>query len=251
MESNLVVLGQETVTDILQAVRNLPVMKAEDVGFLQDKSKHLAAVLEKTYIWRTDAQKLSIINDFHFPTLHAKFHQSMLEQKVQFDQTMYLARDFEMKKLEIEELECDLAELGTTKRDEIKRAKLTLDIKFRTYELNQMRIAMHYRMAEVKGWQEIQEHLLSEMRAAGMDEELIWSKDAADNEAMFFLALNNLQAVHTTTDSAERGNLISLAVHVYKTAKQAGLLEEYRKKCNAAQLQALAMLEGAPNPAAN
>lgn len=244
MSENLPVLGQRTVSEILVAVRNLPVMRADDLEFLQAKSKHLAAVMERTHIWRTDAQKLSIVNDFHFPTLHAKFHQAMLEQKVQFDQTMYLARDFEMKKLEIEELELDLSELGSERRDQIKRAKLELEIKFKTYELNQMQIAMKYRMDEVKGWQEIQERLLAQMRERGMTEEEIWSKNHGETEAMFFLALNNLQNVGAVTDSAERGNLISIAIHVYQTAVQAGILEKLRAKCNAAQLLSLAMLEG-------
>lgn len=248
MTENLPVLGQQTVGAILQAVRELPVMKADDMAFLQSKSKHLAAVMERTHIWRTDAQKLSIINDFHFPTLHAKFHQAMLEQKVQFDQTMYLARNFEMKKLEIEELECDLEELGETRRDQIKRARLELEMKFKTYELDQMRIEMMYRMSEVRGWQTIQEHLFGQMKEAGMSDEAIWSKEHGDTEAMFFLALNNLQNVGAVTDSAERGNLVSLALHVYKTAKQAGILEQLRAKCNGAQLAALAMLEGKPQP---
>lgn len=249
MADQLPTIGNETVTDILKAVQSLPVMKAEDVAFLQEKSAHLANVLEKTHIWRTDAQKLSIVNDFHFPTLHAKFHQAMLEQKVQFEQTMYLARDFEMKKLEIAEVELDISLLQGTKnaRDQIKLARLELDAKFKTYELNQMRIAMHYRMEEVRGWQSIQEHLLSEMRNAGMTEEEIWSKNAADNEAMFFLALNNLQSLQATTDSAERGNIISLATHVYKNAVLSGTLDHYRSKCNAAQIAALGMLEGKKN----
>lgn len=249
MADQLPTIGNETVTDILKAVQSLPVMKAEDVAFLQEKSTHLATVLEKTHIWRTDAQKLSIVNDFHFPTLHAKLHQAMLEQKVQFEQTMYLARDFEMKKLEIAEVELDISLLQGTKnaRDQIKLARLELDAKFKTYELNQMRIAMHYRMEEVRGWQSIQEHLLSEMRNAGMTEEEIWSKNAADNEAMFFLALNNLQSLQATTDSAERGNIISLATHVYKNAVLSGTLDHYRSKCNAAQIAALSMLEGKKN----
>ncbi len=249
MADQLPTIGNETVTDILKAVQSLPVMKAEDVAFLQEKSAHLANVLEKTHIWRTDAQKLSIVNDFHFPTLHAKFHQAMLEQKVQFEQTMYLARDFEMKKLEIAEVELDISILQGTKnaRDQIKLARFELEAKFKTYELNQMRIAMHYRMEEVRGWQSIQEHLLAEMKKAGMTDEEIWSKNAADNEAMFFLALNNLQSLQATTDSAERGNIISLATHVYKNAVLSGTLDHYRSKCSAAQIAALNMLEGKKN----
>jgi hypothetical protein len=237
-------IGQKTVGDIIEAVKDLPILKKEDVSFLQEHSKHLAQVLEKTHIWRTDVQKKSIINDYHFPTLHAKFHQAMLEQKVQFDQAMYLAKDFELKKLEVQELQCDLEDLGDTRRDEIKRRKLEIEIQFKTYELNQMQIAMHYRMSEVKGWQEIQENLLKGLRASGVSEEEIWSKNQGEISSMFFLSLNNLQQLQSTTDSAERGNLISAALFSYNTVKQAGLLEEFRARCNPSQLASLQMIEG-------
>lgn len=239
-----VLLGHKTVTDIIEAVRDLPILKKDDVTFLQQNSKHLAAVLEKTHIWRTDIQKHSIINDYHFPTIHAKFHQAMLEQKVQFDQAMYLAKDFEMKKLEIQELECDLEELGDTKRDDIKRKKLQIEVQFKTYELNQMQIAMQYRMAEVKGWQVIQNDLLENMRQNGVSEDEIWSKNAGEINALFFASLNNLQSLGSSTDSAERGNLISLALFSYNAVKQAGMLDELRQKCNPLQLASLEMIEG-------
>jgi hypothetical protein len=238
-----VLIGEKTVNDIIGAVKDLPVLKKEDAQFLQEKSAHLAAVLEKTHIWRTDVQKQSIINDLHFPTTHAKFHQAMLEQKVQFDQTLYLAKDFELKKLEIQELQCDLEDLSDTRRDEIKKQKIQIEIQFKTYELNQMQIAMNYRMDEVKGWQKIQEDLLSEMRNAGLEENEIWSKNAGEINALFFSSLNNLQHISATTDSAERSNLISLALFSYKTVKQAGLLEQMKAKCNSFQLASLQMIE--------
>ena len=239
----LPVLGVETVSEIIEAVKDLPVLKSEDVLFLQEHAKHLARVMEKTHQWRTDVQKSSIVNDFHFPTTHAKFHQAMLEQKVQFEQAMYLAKDFEMRKLDLQELQYNIEDLGADRRDAIKKKKLELDLKFKTYELNQMQISMKYRMEEIRGWQKIQEKLLEELRAAGVDEETIWSKDRGEMDNLFFMALNNLQNINAVTDSAERGNLLSMAMFSYKTAKQSGRLEDLRRRCNAAQLYALKMIE--------
>lgn len=244
MNHNLpAIIGQKTVTDIIEAVKDLPILKKEDISFLVEKSEHLAAVLEKTHIWRTDVQKRSIINDIHFPTAHAKFHQAMLEQKVQFDQAMYLAKDFELKKLEVQELQCDLEDLGNTRRDEIKRKKLEIEIQFKTYELNQMQIAMQYRMSEVKGWQTIQEELLQALRASGASEDVIWSKNAGELKAMFFLSMNNLQALPSTTDSAERSNLISMAVFSYQNAKNANLLDEFKREASKPVLDSVDFVE--------
>lgn len=238
----LVNVEKSLVTEIVEAVRQLPVLKEEDAKFLQEHSKHLTQVMHSTHMWRTEEQKKQIINDFHFPTLHAKFHQAILEQKVQFDQTMYLAKDFELKKLEIEELECDLEELGDTKRDLIKKRKHTIELQFKQYELKQLSIAMGYRMKEIKGWQAIQEEILIKMREGGIDEDTIWSKDEGEFTSMFYHALNQLSSVGTTTDSAERGNLIAMATYVVKKAKESGLLEKLKSKCNDIQLQSLKAL---------
>jgi tRNA-dihydrouridine synthase len=243
MSEIIPILGNATVSEVIEAVKHIPILKNEDISFLQENSRHLATVIEKTHIWRTDTQKLSIINDVQFPTAHAKLHQSMLEQKVQFDQAMYLAKDFEFKKLEAEEKQLDLSELGDSARDKIKKKKLEIELQFINYELKQMQISMHYRMEEIKGWQKIQNELLDDLRASGMSEEEIWSKNAGELKFMFYYALNNLQSLPTTTDSAERSNLISIALFSYKNAQRAGMLEEFKKGCNSIQLDSLNWLE--------
>lgn len=244
IETSLVApIGTTTVSEIVQTVKALPIMKAEDTAFLMEHSEHLGMVMENTFMWRTDLQKKSIINDTQHPTLHSKFHQSILEQKVQFDQAMYLAKDFENKKLEIEELECDLEELGDTKRDDIKRRRIMLDLQFKQYELSQMKIAMNYRMAEVKGWQAIEEDLLEQMRAEGMSEETIWNKDIGETKNMFFVTMNRLHGITKTTDSGEYNNLISLAIFTYKAAKQAGILDELKREATPTQMSSIAFVE--------
>lgn len=242
-ETSLVTIGPNTVSDIVTAVKTLPVMKEEDSHFLMEHSEHLGMVLENTFMWRTDWQKRSIINDLQYPTLHGKFHQCILEQKVQFDQAMYLAKDFENLKLDVEELQCDLEELGDTKRDEIKRRRIMLDLQFKQYELNQMQIAMKYRMSEVKGWQVIEEDLIAAMREAGLSDANIWHKDAGEMINMFFLTMNNLRGIAKSTEAGEYSNLVSLACHSYKVVKEAGMLEELKAQCDANQLDSINFVE--------
>lgn len=241
--SDLIIKDANTaVTNILETIRPMTIIRQEDQQFLVAKKEHFAQVFAKTHIWRTDTQKRSIVSDNYHPTLHSKFHQSILEQKVQLEQSFYLAKDFEMKKLEIEELMLDLEDLGETARDEIKRKKLQIEIQFKKYELDQMVIAMNYRMAEVKGWQDIQEGLLKEMRESGMDEEVIWNKDAGEVEAMFFGTLTRLQGLAKTTDGAEANNLVALATFYVQKVVEAGRLPELKAKCDKAQLDSLKFL---------
>ena len=237
-------ISQKAVNSIVSTVKRMPVIKKEDYQFLVEHQKHLAAVMENTFQWRTDTQKKSIISDVYFPTAHAKFHQSILEQKVQFDQAMYLAKDFELKKLEVEELECDIEDLGVSRRDDITRRKKLLEIQFKNYELKQMQISMGYRMKEVKGWQAILDSLLKVMNEAGIPEEEIWSKGKGDIIAMFFQSLTNLQGLKTCTDSGERTNLIALAAFSVKQIISANLLESLKKQCTNEQLDSLEYLLG-------
>lgn len=228
-------------TDIvlIEETRNLPAFSSSDSAYLVEHKEHLQAVLTKTHMWRTDVQKRQILNDVHFPTIHAKFHQAILEQKIQLDNSLYLAKDFELKKCEIEELELDIEELGDSRRDEIKRRKFDVELKFKQYELSQMKTAMNYRMAEIKGWQVIIEELQEILRDSGMSEEVIWSKNDGEFSAMFYTALNNAMALETTTDSAERGNITAALHFVVKQAKAAGQFDKLAAGCSESQAAVL------------
>ena len=242
--NDIALLSGKAVTDILSSVNKMEVISSEDSGFLQEHKEHLGKVLSKTHIWRTDEQKLSIISDGFCPTLHAKFHQAILEQKVQFDQSLYLAKDFELAKLNLKEILLDLEELSDSPRDQIKAEKLQIEIQFREYELQQMKTAMIYRMKEVKGWQNIQNGLLREMKHQGYTEEHIWNKDAGQSVDMFLQALTNLHGIKVTKDGAEHNNLLSLAQFSYHRMKEGGMLEQVRKVCSPMQLESLKLIEG-------
>ncbi len=245
--SNIILHEPKSLDVVLEEVRSIAVMAPEDNKFLMEHKEHLTTVMEKTFMWRTDVQKRSIISDSYHPTLHSKFHQAILEQKVQLDQTFYLAKDFEMKRLDIEENLLDIADLEnettlSPERKELKLRKLQLALSFKQYELKQAQIAMHYRMDEVKGWQTLQEDLLMEMRAQGMDEETIWSKGAGEVESMFFQFLTNLQGLAKTSDGAEANNLVSLAKFGVQQAKEMGIFESLKARCTPAQLNSLKFL---------
>ena len=239
---------EQAVSEIVGAVKDATVFSPDDSAFLEKNKDHLAAVLEKTHIWRTDTQKRSIISDGYHPTPHSKFHQAILEQKVQFEQTLYLAKDFEAKKLEVEELECDLEDLESSdlseKRKDIKKRRIILDLKFKQFELKQAQIAMHYRMDEIKGWQELEEELLRVMRdVEKLPEEVIWSKDRGELVSFFLTTMTNLQGLQTSSDGAERTNLVNLARFTYEEISKRGLLESLRLILNKEQESSLKFIE--------
>lgn len=236
------ITSSENVSTLVQSVKNAPIMKEEDAKFLMTHTEHLGMVLDKSFMWRTDAQKRSILTDTDFPTLHSKFHQALLEQKVQFEQTMYLVREFEQLKLDIQLLECDLEELEretykSEKRRKIEGDKIKLDMSYKRFELNQMQVQMNYRMAEIKGWQKIEEEIMDKLRASGMSDEEIWNKEEGEAQFLFLLALNKLTIALNTQDPDSIKAVIPLALFVYQEAQRSGKLDVYKAECNPQQLE--------------
>src|SRR5271157_4389131 len=143
------VVKNDLLTGMLAEVQSFQVIKPDDMKFLAEHKEHLTKVFTSVHQWRTDAQKESILFDEYYPSIHSKFHQAINEQRVQLDQAFYLAKDFEMKKLDIEELEAEIKEIGEkghthyhTTLEKIKIKKKQLEINFKMYELKQLEISM-------------------------------------------------------------------------------------------------------------
>ena len=224
----------------------------EDLNFLVEHKDHLHKVLNKTYIWRTDGEKNSIISDSFFPTLHGKFHQALREQKVQFNETLYLMKDFEERKIDISDKQIKMEQIKDKimrtedvlkiRKLENKLKKLELALKFSDYELEQARTAMGYRMKEVKGWQLIQDRLIKQMKTDGLSEEEIWQKDSQEIKELFFRFLTKMHGIKSSTDGAEYTNLVGLARWVVDQAKADGKFKEWTHQCDIVQLESLRML---------
>jgi len=252
--SNEVTKYEENIGNIISYVKNFNAISNENFKFLQDNKEHLGKMFEKVHMWRTTAQKESIISDEYHPTTHSKFHQTIAEAKVQTEYLFYTMKDFEIKKLEIEELSLDIEEIEDKekesllsgierKRLEIQKNKKQIEIQFKTYELKQMEIAMHYRMDEVKDWKRIQDRLITQLKKEGMDDESIWEKGKGEIESMFLQFLYNFRVgIERSQDGAERANLHALAQFSIKQAKEAGLFEILLKRCNKLHIEALQML---------
>ncbi len=243
---NIIPLTEQSISnDIIQYVNTFQLLEREDKEFLAKNKEHLGKVMMNTFMWRTDFQKRSIISDNYHPTLHSKFHQAILEQKVQFTEAVRLAKDFELKKIEIEKLRLDLEELkdDNQKRFVIKEKELQVKIQYEEFELQEMKIAMQYRMKEVKNWISIQNELLSQMKNQKMDDNQIWDKETGEIEDMFFMFLTNLKGIEKSTDGGEVNNLLALAKFGIDQAKSKGIYNKLVECCNNQQINAINLVE--------
>jgi len=245
---NELAVGVETNT-FLANIKPLTLFALEDVKFFEDKKLEIKKVFEKTWMWRTDVQKRSIINDVQFPTVHGKFQQAILEQKVQLDQTLELGKMFEKTKLDQEDLEYQIEELLekygleqneiAKKRIDIRIRKRKLDLQYKTYELEAQKTACNYRMKEVKGWEKIKDDLKVIMESQGMSEEEMYNKETGEVVTTFFTYINNFIGIANSTNGAEINNLTSLVVFAIQQAIDTGLIASLIPKCNEQQLDVL------------
>lgn len=238
---------------MVDAVQAMEVFKKEDISFLRDHKDRLQKVMEKTWMWRTDSQRRSIISDRYFPTLHGKFHQCILEQKVQFENAIMLAKDFDLHKNKIEgllidrdEAEHDLANMPMdegfkSRRLQVEIKRIDTEIAYKRFELQQFQIQMNYRMDEVRGWMELENILIAEMRKLELTDAEIWDKQIGEVEEMFFRFLNNYIGVSQSKDAGEIINITALAEFAIEQAQQCGkeFFSQLMKRCTAEQLSVL------------
>jgi len=256
---NLSVIEKPVATQMLAILNRNEVISPEDNKFLADHSVSLQKTLVNTWIWRTQAQHESILSDQFHPTMHSKFHQAILEQKVQFTESVRLAKEYSILQLRKEEKMIELEELEERKNNvlsiagkfsedskktearELRKAEIAInrvqiELQEIAYQLTEMKIAMDYRMKEVRSWEEIKEALLAKMQSLGLSEEQIYNKEFGELESYFYLFVNNLRGLEKSTDGGEVNNLIGLARWIWNKARVMGVLAQLLERCTAEQI---------------
>ena len=99
-----------------------------------------------------------------------------------------------------------------------------------------MKIAMDYRMKEVRSWENIKTILLQRLLESGMTEEQVYNKEFGELEAYFYLFINNLKGLEASTDGGEVNNLLGLAKWIWSKAKAMGVLSQLLQRCTAEQM---------------
>lgn len=246
-------MNPQYTTEIAKIIRETHLITEEDNKFLTDNAGNFKKIADNSYMWRTKGQKLSIISNQFFPTDHSKFHQAILETKVQFNELMRLAVSAENAKLDIEEVELDVEEVEHRmktmetntiefKKNDVQLRRLQIDFRQKMIDLNHFKTAAKYRMKEVKQWKDIQDGLYESMSKAGMSDEDIWNKESQELEDQFFMFLSKMNGIEQSTDAAEVTNLSGLAKFAVEQAIEMGVFEILVRKCNKVQMQSLAKL---------
>ena len=264
--NNIIEVNPDNIAKNLVAMTNrADIMTPEDKKFFIENTERWSMVQQNCHIWRTSTEKRSILSEL--PTTHLKFHQAILENKVFVDETVRLAKDAEIQKLDAEELYVDIENLKeeiadlTEQRSEyeedsseykqfsyrirkkdIEIRKKTVELQEKAYQIQQSAIAMGYRMAENRAWKQFEDEMIDEMRADGLSDEEIWDKNSAQLLGYFYLFLTKFNAVKSSTDSGEVHNLTYLARFAVDEIIKIGSFEDAVIRCDRTQIQSLVEL---------
>lgn len=256
--NNIIEVNPDNIaTNMVNIATKTDIMTPEDKKFFIDNTERWSLVQQNCHIWRTNIEKKSILSEL--PTTHLRFHQAILENKVFVDETVRLAKEAEIQKLDAEELYVDIENLKREieeleenkdasnekaseyqiKKKSIELRKKTVELQEKAYQIQQSAVAMKYRVDELKDWKTFEDSMIQEMVTAGYSEEQIWDKNFGQLEGYFFHFLTKYQGVFGSKDGGEIHNLTYLARFSVEEAVKNGVFREYLGRCNQVQLHSL------------
>ena len=264
--NNIIEVNPDNIArNLVSLTTRTDIMTPEDKKFFIDNTERWGMVQQNCHIWRTSTEKRSILSEL--PTTHLKFHQAILENKVFVDETVRLAKDAEIQKLDAEELYVDIENIKeeisefTKQREDyeedsseykqlsyrirkkdIELRKKTVELQEKAYQIQQSAIAMKYRVDELKDWKQFEDEMIEQMKSEGFTDEEIWDKNSAQLLGYFYLFLTKFNAVKSSTDSGEVHNLTYLARFAVDEIIKIGSFEDAVIRCDRTQIQSLVEL---------
>jgi hypothetical protein len=146
-----------TVTDDLKNI--LAVLKPQDATEVLRLKEELADNWNKKQIFRTETEmRVSVLNDMKYPTIAAKYWQSVREMAAHFDALMNLS--FDMRKADVERLRLErrMKEVEL-KGDQLDILEVQIELDQNLYNKACMEQVAHDRVREIQTWSKIKAEL--------------------------------------------------------------------------------------------
>jgi len=180
--------------------------------------------IEFSQMFRTDTEaRTSVLNDVKFPTVDAKYWQSVRELGVQSTELFYLNFEYKNKLIDVEELE---AKLKTDYESEFDRKRDEIELEKHKFDIIQMQKNAKNRIREVDMWAGIIEELKPHMKHSKEDvneHQLISNGYRFVNELITHIKGN---AQYSPSEARNAFGLIQTTLsHIEKVGK----LEEFKK----------------------
>lgn len=195
---------------------------------LDSIKSEIAEAWDNQVVWRTWTEaNFSVLDDVHFPSPAAKYHQATREQLVFFEQTVLLSYDFREKQIDLDET---LEKLQTVegydkRRLEVKRDRLL-------FELEGMKLQAKDRIRELQMWSQIKANLVK--ADPTFDTE---NKDTDELVAITIRFCREALLIENAgcSDPGSVVNIIAQATTCLKECSRRGIMDQLPPECRAVQ----------------
>jgi len=132
------------------------ILPKEDVVEFKNMVGELRDTWSKKQMFRTETEmRMSVLQDFKFPTKASKYWQAVREQNVFLEQLIYLSFEYRRNDVKLKKLERKLSE----ETDDLKKELCQIDIDEKTFAKATMELTAKDRMRELKLWSKIKNEL--------------------------------------------------------------------------------------------
>jgi len=174
-------------------------------------------------IFRTETEaRVSVLNEIHHPTPHAKYWQSVKEQQVHFNELVYLSFDYRRKKIELQQLELKIKDMA----DDLERGLLEIDIEQKQYEILCCEKIAAERVRELDQWHRIKAELI-EKHKDDIDTENCDQLQLKSHTKRFIIEMFNSGP---NIGAADAQNIIGKARTAINRCKSVGLWDEVKSE---------------------
>jgi len=190
-------------------------LTSKQLSEVQELSAEIDEAWQNQTIWRTYTEATtSVLNDLKFPTRAAKYHQSVREQLVFWENLVALSFDYREAQIDLAEVEENLktSEGFERQRQEVKRDRLRFNIAGMLKQAEE-------RIREIKMWSQIKKDL---------DDGSFDTKDK-DTDQLLGLTLRyirELPAAQKSKNAGEAINIVGQAATMLKECQRRGIADK-------------------------
>ena len=132
------------------------ILPKEDVVEFKNMVGELRDTWSKKQMFRTETEmRMSVLQDYKFPTKASKYWQAVREQNVFLEQLIYLSFEYRRNDVKLKRLQRKLSE----ETDDLKKELCQIDIDEKTFAKATMELTAKDRMRELKLWSKIKKEL--------------------------------------------------------------------------------------------
>ena len=132
------------------------ILPKEDVVEFKNMVGELRDTWSKKQMFRTETEmRMSVLQDYKFPTKASKYWQAVREQNVFLEQLIYLSFEYRRNDVKLKRLQRKLSE----ETDDLKKELCQIDIDEKTFAKETMDLTAKDRMRDLKLWSKIKKEL--------------------------------------------------------------------------------------------